>query len=109
MEDEKLELISQLKFNDVVKINGDILYRTNEPKDLSTYDNYWEYSFYKDWDKSKNMLPKPSHLVRVYVKFKKINNSYIIDKYIKGILIDLNNQNEEEIISIQKLKTHQLY
>jgi len=106
MNPEKLEILGSLKFGEKIIVNGITLYRGNEPRDLNTQDNYWEYEFYKNWDKKKNLLPPTSHIIKVYVSFKReIENGkeiFRVNNYFKGILRDLQNNSEEEITEIRK-------
>ena len=105
MNPEKLDVVCSLKFQDKIKINGKLLFRGNWPHDFNTQDNYWEYEFYTDWDKGKNLLPKHSHLVKVYTSFKKkIKNGkeiFEVDNYLRGVLKDLGSGKEEKIKSIE--------
>ncbi len=97
-----------MKFQEKISINGQTLYRSNEPRDLNTQEWYWEYEFYSKWDKKKNILPKPSHIVKVYTSFaKKIDNGQEfleVKDYLKGILKDLRSNTEEKITSISQEK-----
>ena len=106
MNPEKLEIFGPLKFQDKISVNGKILYRGNEPRDVNTLDNYWEYEFYTEWDKKKNLLPKPSYIVNIYVTFKKeIENGkefFRVNNYLKGVLRDLQNNTEEDITSVSQ-------
>lgn len=106
MNPEKLEIFGSLKFQEKVIVNGKILYRGNEPRDVNTQDDYWEYEFYTDWDKKKNLLPPTSHIIKVYVSFKKEiedgREIFKVNNYLKGVLKDLQNNSEEEIIEVLK-------
>lgn len=106
MNPEKLEIVGSLKFQDKLLVNGKIIYRGNEARDINTQDHYWIYEFYTKWDKTANLLPKPSYIVKVYVSFKKeiVNGKEIFkfDKHLKGVLIDLQTNTEEEIISLSQ-------
>ena len=102
---EKLDGIELLRANDKVFINGLILYRSYEHRELNTKESYWEYTFYTDWDKQKNILPRPTHVVRIYVTFKKIAENekeiYRVDKYVKGTITDISTSSQNEITSIE--------
>jgi hypothetical protein len=106
MNPDRLEIFGDLKFQDKLEINGKPMYRSNSPPDVNTQDNYWEYEFYTDWDKGKNLLPKPSHLVKVYVTFiKKIKDNreiYETENYHRGELINLETLQSEEINSLSQ-------
>lgn len=54
------EKIAFADFEDKVKINGKEMFRTNEARDIDTSKMAFEYYFYTEWDKSKNLLPKPN-------------------------------------------------
>jgi hypothetical protein len=100
-----LEIFDFLRFQDKIKINGKVLFRSNSPHDINLKEKYWEYEFYDKWDKKKNLLPKTSHLVKLYSTFKKKNKNgrQVIEtkEYKRATLLDLNNKKEEEILTIE--------
>lgn len=106
MKKPNLKLIDSLKFQDKIKINGITLFRANSPADIDQKETYWEYEFYEKWDKNKNLLPKTSHIVRIYSNFqtttKKGLKTIETKSYKKATILDLINKKEQEIIKIEK-------
>ena len=100
-----LEIFDFLKFQDKIEVNGKILFRSNAPKDIDYKETFWEYEFYDKWNKKKNLLPKTSHIVRIYSIFEKKNKNgrEIVEtkEYKKATLLNLSNKKEEEVISIK--------
>ena len=100
------ELISKAKFEDSIKINNKLLFRAQKYPDWNTTNNTVEYRFYDAWNK-RNLLPKPTHKVILYIHIKSnkksdgwTNNK--IERYQKGIIINLTTKQEEIIESIEK-------
>ncbi len=108
MNPPELEVIGGLAFQEPIVINGKLLYRSEEVRELNTIEKYWEYFFYGKWDKQRNLLPPCTCKVRVYVDFetKMINGkeTFVVSKYLKGVMINLKTGLEEEITLI-KLKS----
>lgn len=68
-----------------------------------------DYLFYSNWNKEKNILPKPNYQIRLYVKLqsKKSSDGWVqnkIDEYERGEIQNLETQEKEEIKSVKIIK-----
>ena len=101
MDSKALHSIERLKHQESIKINGKVLYRTNDERDFNEVEAYWQYDFYDVKNKRKN--PLATHQVRVHVAFEKNTRKarWVAKEYVTGDLLSLTDSSNNRISSLE--------